>query len=369
MHRALVEAERGRGRVEPNPMVGAAVVDGEGRLIAVGHHEVFGGPHAEIVALRRAGESARGSTLYVTLEPCCHHGKTPPCVDTVLAAGVARVVVAGRDPFPKVAGGGIARLRKSGVEVDVGIEREASRYLNAPYFKRLSTSMPYVTAKWAMTLDGKIATASGQSAWISSARSRAMVHEVRGRMDAIIVGIGTAVADNPHLTVRPPGPRTPLRVVLDSQARLSLESNLVRSAREVPVCVVTTHEAAEDRKAALRDRGCEVLEIRAGDRLLFIRSMLEDFAGRGMTNVLVEGGSHVLASFLEAGQIDEVDAFVAPLVEGGRDSYSPFAGRGIATMRDAIRLSRQEITVVDGDIRIRGMMPWCVDRVTASDST
>ncbi len=242
MSRALAEAERGRGAVEPNPMVGAVVVR-DAKAVGVGHHERFGGPHAEVIALARAGGLARGATLYVTLEPCCHHGKTPPCTDAILKAKVARVVAAMRDPFPKVDGGGASRLRSAGVEVEVGLMAEESRRLNGPYLKRLATGLPYVTAKWAMTLDGKTAAASGDSRWISGPRSRALVHEVRGRMDAILIGIGTALADDPSLTARPPGPRTPARVILDGSARLPLDSQLATTAREVPVLVAVTTRA------------------------------------------------------------------------------------------------------------------------------
>ena len=196
MRQALDEAGRGRGFVEPNPMVGAVVVR-DGRPIAVGHHERFGGPHAEVVALGRAGESARGATLYVTLEPCCHYGKTPPCTDAILAAGIDRVVAAVGDPFPRVNGGGLAALRAAGVRVEVGCEADTARELNAAYWKRLATGKPFVTAKWAMTLDGKTAVASGDSRWISSDDSRRLVHDLRGRMDAIIVGIATVEADDP----------------------------------------------------------------------------------------------------------------------------------------------------------------------------
>ena len=219
MARALAEAGRGRGSVEPNPMVGAVVVR-DGTLVGVGHHELFGGPHAEVNALARAGGLAAGSTLYVTLEPCCHQGKTPPCTEAVIGAGMARVVAALRDPFPKVDGGGAARLRAAGVEVSMGLMAEEAARLNGPYLKRLATGLPYVLAKWAMTLDGKTASRSGDSRWISGPRSRALVHEVRGRMDAILVGIGTVMADDPSLTARPTGPRTPARVVLDGSARL-----------------------------------------------------------------------------------------------------------------------------------------------------
>ncbi|MEO6808638.1 MAG: bifunctional diaminohydroxyphosphoribosylaminopyrimidine deaminase/5-amino-6-(5-phosphoribosylamino)uracil reductase RibD, partial [Isosphaeraceae bacterium] len=266
MRRALAEAERGRGAVEPNPMVGAVVVR-EGRIVGVGHHARFGGPHAEVVALARAGEAARGATLYVTLEPCCHIGKTPPCVESVIRAGIVRVLAAMPDPFPKVSGGGFAKLKEAGVSVEVGLEQTAARRLNAPYLKRLITGFPYVTAKWAMTLDGKTATGSGDSRWISGSRSRALVHELRGRVDAVAVGIGTALADDPQLTARPPGPRQAVRLVLDSSARLPINSQLARTAREVPVWIAVNDRASADRLTALSDLGCEVLSFPGSDSI------------------------------------------------------------------------------------------------------
>ena len=220
MRAALAEAEKGRGWVEPNPLVGAIIMK-DGQCVGSGHHERFGGPHAEIVALEQAGEHASGATLYVTLEPCCHFGKTPPCTTAVFEAGIARVVAAMRDPFSKVDGNGLALLEAAGLAVQCGCEQEAARNLNAPYLKQITTGLPYVIAKWAMTLDGKTATNKGLSRWISSESSRRQVHELRGRMDAIVVGIGTVVADDPMLTARPKGPRTPMRVVLDSGSALS----------------------------------------------------------------------------------------------------------------------------------------------------
>src|SRR5438094_5754489 len=216
MRRALELAEKGRGAVEPNPLVGAVVVRND-TVAGEGWHQRYGGPHAEVHALAAAGEAARQATLYVTLEPCCHHGKTPPCTDAILRAGINRVVAAMTDPFPQVAGKGAALLRAAGVVVEFGAGEAEARRLNAPYLKLLATGRPYVHAKWAMTLDGKIATRTGDSKWISNEVSRWRVHELRGRMDAIVVGIGTALADNPRLTVRPPGPRTPLRIILDSR--------------------------------------------------------------------------------------------------------------------------------------------------------
>jgi len=354
MRRALAEAGRGIGGVEPNPAVGAVVVR-DGRLVAVGHHERFGGPHAEVVALAAAGESARGATVYVTLEPCCHHGKTPPCTDALARAGVARVVAAVLDPSPRVAGGGFARLEAAGVAVAVGpLEAEARRLL-APYLKRLATGRPFVIAKWAMTLDGKLAARTGRSAWISGPRSRALVHEVRGRMDAIVVGIGTALADDPRLTARPPGPRVAIRVVLDATARLPLDGHLARTARETPLLVATTDRAPADRVEAQRSLGAEVVSLpETTPGAVSVPALLDELGRRGMTNVLVEGGGRVLGAFFDAGEVDEVDVFVAPIVEGGSHDYTPARGLGVASMAEALRLDGPAFAEVDGDLRIRG---------------
>ncbi|HEV3168214.1 MAG TPA: bifunctional diaminohydroxyphosphoribosylaminopyrimidine deaminase/5-amino-6-(5-phosphoribosylamino)uracil reductase RibD [Isosphaeraceae bacterium] len=355
MRRALAEAERGRGGVEPNPMVGAVVVKA-GRLIGIGHHDRFGGPHAEVVALGQAGETARGATLYVTLEPCCHVGKTPPCTDAVLAAGITRVVAAIRDPYPKVAGGGFARLAEGGVEVEEGLLSDDACRLNAPYFKRLATGLPYVTAKWAMTLDGKTAVASGESRWISGPRSRALVHEVRGRMDAILVGIGTVLADDPELTARPAGPRVAARVVLDSAAGLPTTSRLARTAQEVPVWLAVTDRAPKERIAALAALGVKFLSFDSPGSVPIV-PLLAELGRRGVTNLLVEGGGRVLGAFLDAGQVDAVDVFIAPITEGGSHAFSPARGQGALQMAEALRLDRHELSLIDGDIRLQGTLP------------
>jgi diaminohydroxyphosphoribosylaminopyrimidine deaminase / 5-amino-6-(5-phosphoribosylamino)uracil reductase len=355
MRLALAEAAKGLGLVEPNPPVGAVVVR-SGALLSVGHHLRYGGPHAEVVALERAGANARGSTLYVSLEPCCHQGKTPPCTEAVRSAGVVRVVAALRDPFPRVAGGGLARLRQAGIEVTEGVEADRAARLLAAYLKRQVTGLPYVTAKWAMTLDGKTATASGQSRWISSPRSRALVHALRGRMDAILVGISTALADDPELTARPPGPRRAARVVLDRTARLPTNSRLAQTARETPVWLAVSDHAPAERVAALEALGCIPLCF-PGEGRIPIPALLEELAHRDVTNLLVEGGGQVVGSFLDAGSVDAVEVFLAPILEGGCHPFSPARGRGIATMAEAIRLDWQETQVVDGDLHLRGTLP------------
>jgi diaminohydroxyphosphoribosylaminopyrimidine deaminase / 5-amino-6-(5-phosphoribosylamino)uracil reductase len=352
---ALAEAERGRGRVEPNPLVGAVLVKG-GCFLGSGHHERFGGPHAEIVALERVGDQARRATLYVTLEPCCHHGKTPPCTSAILAAGIVRVVAAMRDPFPQVNGQGLTLLEAAGLLVESGCQEEAARCLNAPYLKRVTTGLPYVTAKWAMTLDGKTAVKNGDSRWISSESSRQQVHQLRGRMDAIVAGIGTVLADDPLLTARPPGPRVATRVVLDSHAQLPLSSRLVQTAAECPVLVAVTGSADPLRCARLREHGCEVVVFPDSAGVPVV-ALLEELSRRAMTNVLVEGGGRVLGSFLDAQQVDAVDVFIAPIVEGGNHANTPARGAGREAISDALRADHLTITQVGVDVRLRGFLP------------
>ena len=258
MARALRLAEAGRGRVEPNPLVGCIIAQGA-EIIGEGWHQRFGGPHAEIEALAVAGRRAAGATMYVTLEPCCHQGKTPPCTQAVIAAGLRRVVVAARDPFPPVDGSGIAALEAAGIAVDVGLREDSARTLNAPYLKLLATGRPWVIAKWAMTLDGKIAARGGSSRWISSAASRRIAHALRGRVDAIVVGRGTAATDDPLLTARPSGPRIATRIVLDTAATLATDRQLVRTARQTPLLVVVGPRAAAADRQRLEAEGCEIL--------------------------------------------------------------------------------------------------------------
>jgi diaminohydroxyphosphoribosylaminopyrimidine deaminase / 5-amino-6-(5-phosphoribosylamino)uracil reductase len=353
MRRALDLAERGRGGVEPNPVVGAVLVR-DGQMVGEGWHQRFGGPHAEINALAMAGEAARGATLCVTLEPCCHHGKTPPCTDAILHAGIQRVVAAMADPYPQVAGRGVDLLRSGGVAVELGLCESAARRLNAPYLKLLSTGLPYVHAKWAMTLDGKICTRTGDSGWISNESSRKVVHQLRGRMDAILVGIGTVLADDPQLTPRPSGPRTPTRIVLDSRCRMPLDSRLVRTAREVPTLIATTLEAEKDRQEELAARGCEVMRLPAVAGRPDVMALLKELGRRRWTNLLVEGGSGVHGGFLDAGAIDEVHVFIAPCLVGGAGALGPVAGRGLDTIRESLRLNLSGVEVIDGDVYWHG---------------
>lgn len=335
---ALELAARGRGFVEPNPMVGAVVLDASGQKVGEGWHQKFGSPHAEVFALEQAGEKARGGTLIVTLEPCCHHGKTPPCTDAVLKAGIARVIVAMADPFPKVSGGGLKLLTQEGLEVRVGIGAKEAERLNAPYLKLLGLGRPWVHAKWAMTLDGKIATPTGDSKWISGAESRRRVHDLRGKVDAILVGRGTVVADNPLLTARPPGPRKPERVIVSASGYLPQKCQLLATARESPV-IVYTAQGNEQELFTWKEAGAEVIGLPHNDTALSQLSpvaILNDLGRRRFTHVLLEGGAGLLGSFLDANAIDEFHVYIAPKLAGA--GSSPITGRGIERMADALRL-------------------------------
>ena len=353
MTRALELAELGRGYVEPNPLVGAVVVR-DGKLVGEGWHAKYGQAHAEVNALAAAGEAAKGASLYVTLEPCCHHGKTPPCTDAILRAGIRRVVVALLDPYPAVAGQGARLLEQSGIRIETGLDEEKSRRLNSPYLKLVTTGKPYVHAKWAMTLDGKIATRTGESKWISNEQARQRVHALRGRMDAIVVGIGTVLADDPLLTARPPGSRMAARIILDSSLRFPADSRLAKSARDAPVWIATAAGAAQDRASAFRQLGCEVFPIDAVGGKVSVSALLSELGKRQFTNVLVEGGAKVLGSFLDADAIDEVHAFIAPCLVGGDSAKTPVGGQGVARLGDALRLIDWHTEQIDGNIYFHG---------------
>ncbi|HUQ71911.1 MAG TPA: bifunctional diaminohydroxyphosphoribosylaminopyrimidine deaminase/5-amino-6-(5-phosphoribosylamino)uracil reductase RibD, partial [Planctomycetaceae bacterium] len=355
MQHALTLAARGVGAVEPNPPVGAVIVDDQRRLLGEGWHQRYGGPHAEVFALEQAGAAAHGATLFVTLEPCCHFGKTPPCSRAIIAAGIRRVVVAMTDPNPQVAGQGIAELHAAGLEVEVGLMEAEARWLTAPFVRLVTRGLPWVHAKWAMTLDGKIASREGHSQWISSEGSRAVVHQLRGRMDAIVVGIGTAVADDPLLTPRPPGVRTATRVVIDPQGRLPLSSKLVQTAGEIPVLCVAATSAEPERIAALQSAGVEVWTTRfdANGRIP-PTAWLTELGRRRMTHVLVEGGGQLLGSLFDADLIDEWHVFIAPKFVGGVAALSPLSGQGLDRIPDISQLVGTTIDMMGDDLLIRG---------------
>lgn len=354
MRRAMELAERGVGFTNPNPMVGAVIVKG-GKVIGEGWHERCGEWHAERNAFKNCKVSAEGATMYVTLEPCCHYGKTPPCTEAIIEHGIARVVIGMEDPNPLVAGKGIAFLREAGIEVVCGIEEEALREQNRVFLKYISTRLPWVALKAAMTLDGKIATRTGDSKWITGAEARAYVHELRHRFMAILVGIGTAVADDPLLNCRIEGRgvRQPIRVVVDSNARLSLESQLVQTAEEYRTIVAYTRFAPEERVKALREAGVEMLLCEEKEGLVDVRNLLELLGQFGIDSILLEGGGSLNYTFLAEGLADELYAFIAPKIVGGMNAKTPVEGLGVEKMADAITLELKNVLNIGDDVLLK----------------
>ncbi|MFC7332187.1 bifunctional diaminohydroxyphosphoribosylaminopyrimidine deaminase/5-amino-6-(5-phosphoribosylamino)uracil reductase RibD [Rhodocista pekingensis] len=337
MRAALTLAARGLGRVRPNPSVGCVLVR-EGRVVGRGVTGAGGRPHGETEALRQAGELARGATAYVSLEPCNHHGRTPPCTEALMAAGVARVVVACEDPDPRVSGGGLARLRAAGLDVASGLLEAEAQELNAGFFLRIREGRPLVTLKLATSLDGRIATRTGESRWITGSVARAWGHGLRASHDAILVGIGTALADDPELTCRLPGmaDRSPVRIVLDSRLRLPLTGRLVRTADRTPLWIVTRPDAAEPaRMAAFADCGVELIPVEPGpEGEISLPQTLRALAARGITRVLAEGGARLAASLLRDGLADRLEWFRAGLLLGG-DALPAAVGFGADRLTDA----------------------------------
>jgi len=369
MRRALALAARGQGRVEPNPMVGCVLVR-EGRIIAQGFHRRFGGHHAEVEALRDAqkrGADPADCTAYVTLEPCCHQGKTGPCTEALIAARVARVVTAMIDPYTAVSGRGVEALRRASVAVDVGLCEQEARALNGPFIKRQTRGLPWVIVKWAQTLDGRIAAADGSSKWISGEESRAEVHHLRGRVDAVMVGIGTALADDPLLTSRPARKsdikRTARRVVVDPRLRLPVSSQLAKTASDVPLTIAMAEETLRDRAAeaeAMRRLGAEVIALprlasaaNPADSELDLSVLMKHLAREySATNVLVEGGSRLIGSLWRQGLVDQVLAFVAPRVLGDERGTPAVRGLDGSAIERAARLRLVEVKRVGGDVML-----------------
>ncbi|MFH0983253.1 MAG: bifunctional diaminohydroxyphosphoribosylaminopyrimidine deaminase/5-amino-6-(5-phosphoribosylamino)uracil reductase RibD [Planctomycetota bacterium] len=356
MRRALHLARRGQGRVEPNPMVGCVLAK-RGRIIAEGYHRSYGGPHAEVEALRGAGRAARGATVFVTLEPCCHYGKTPPCTEALIEAGVGRVVVAMADPFPAVAGKGIAQLRQAGIPVEVGLLEAQARELNAPFITLVTRRRPYTILKWAQSLDGRIATRTGDSRWISSPASRRLVHRLRARVDGVVVGVGTVLADDPQLTARDvPLRRTASRIVLDSRLRVPPEATLVTTAHQTPTLILTTNEAVlsqPDKADRLLCSGAEIVVCRARNGHVDLRSALRKLGRRRLTSLLVEGGGCVLGAFLDLKLADEAMIFVSPRFIGGDDAVGPHRGKGVARAAGAPLHTPYRIARVGCDVLYR----------------
>ncbi len=357
---ALRLAAKGRGKTSPNPMVGALVVR-NGRIVGRGHHRGPGQPHAEILALKQAGRRAKGATLYVTLEPCCHLLKrTPPCVPAVVQSGVRQVVVAMTDPNPMVKGRGIAALRRAAITVTTGIAREEAAQLNRAYLHWVRTGRPYVTLKAGMTLDGKVATATGESQWITGPRARHDVHRIRSQADAVIVGVGTVLKDNPLLTVRlaadprRPVPRQPLRVVLDSTLRTPPSSTVCAMQDRVKSLIVTTNRASLSRRRLFERAGVEVVSLSTKKGRVSLPALMTMLGRRGITSVLVEGGSTVNAAALQEKLIDHVVLYLAPTLMGGQDAKAVIGGRSPKRLAQALQLRHVTVRRIGDDVVVEG---------------
>jgi diaminohydroxyphosphoribosylaminopyrimidine deaminase / 5-amino-6-(5-phosphoribosylamino)uracil reductase len=353
--RAIELAEGGRGKVSPNPLVGA-VIGRHGEVLGEGFHQAIGEPHAEVEAIRAAeGRDLGGATLYVSLEPCCHQGRTPPCTDAIREAGIARLVVASDDPSEHASGRGLGILRDEGIEVVVADGELAvrARLLNQSFRKHARTGRPWVLFKSAMTLDGKVATRSGDSKWISGEESRRLAHEWRAQCDAVAVGVGTALADDPLLTARIDGVlRQPRRIVFDSLARLPLNSKLVQGARKVPLTVVVSRAAPRTATDALATHGAEVVVATGQNEPGRVCSALDQLGADGVGSILLEGGPHLAGAFLDAGEVDEMRLFLAPMVLGGRTARDPLEGEGVDAIADAARALSLECERVGEDLLV-----------------
>jgi diaminohydroxyphosphoribosylaminopyrimidine deaminase / 5-amino-6-(5-phosphoribosylamino)uracil reductase len=346
------------GTPTPNPHVGAVVVK-HGERLGAGHHERAGEEHAEVSALRQAGERARGATLYVTLEPCNHEGRTPPCVDAILAHGVARVVVGCRDPNPHVRGGGGTRLREVGVRVDIGCREPQAQALIGSWTKFVTTGIPYVTLKLALSLDGRIASRTGASKWVTGPEARARVHLLRAQHDAVVIGVGTALADDPRLTVRDAPGNSPLRVVFDTKLRLPIGSQLVQTAREVPTWVVCTTDAASSAEEQLLERGVEVVRAPpSSEGRIDPIAALRLLASRGVVTAMVEGGAELAGSVLAGAVVDELHAFIAPILLGPRGRPGAVDWAGPATPAEAPCISNPQWEVCGADAHVWGSVRY-----------
>lgn len=353
MKRAIKLAEKGRGKTSPNPMVGAVLVK-DGQVISEGFHEAAGKTHAEAIALKEAGEKAKNATLYVTLEPCCILGRTPPCVDAIISAGVAEVVTGLIDPNPKVSGKGVKRLQMAGIKVETGLLAADVAKQNETYVCFMSFNRPFISLKVAASLDGKTATSGGESKWITGEKSRSKVHQMRNEYDAVVVGIGTILKDNPLLTVRV-GKReikNPVRVVVDTEGKIPFSAQVVSTARDVPTVIATTERASMEKMKTLQDMGVSVIVVPSKNGHVDLEQLLKKLAEREITNVLVEGGASLNAAFFEAGLVDKIVVFYAPKVIGGQGSPGIVGGEGVKKLADACNFEVSRIERIGEDIMV-----------------
>ena len=355
MKRALELAKKGEGKVNPNPLVGALIVKNN-KIIGEGYHEVYGGNHAEINAIKNSKESLGGATIYVTLEPCHHYGKTPPCVESIIKHGFSKVFIGQIDPNPLVAGKSIEKLKKAGIEVKVGVLEEECIKLNEVFNKYILSNEPYVLLKAAMSLDGKIATTSGESMWITGEISRENLHKLRNKYSAIMVGVNTVIKDNPSLTCRVPNGRNPIRIIVDSKIRIPLDSRVLDISNESRCLIATTEKASKDKIKQLKDRGIEVLILQDKDERVDIRKLIEELGRLKIDGVLLEGGGTLNFSFLEAGLVDKVEFYIAPKIIGGDKAKTPVEGVGIGVLSETFNIKNISTKFLGEDLLIEGYL-------------
>lgn len=350
MRLAIKEAMKGMGYTNPNPMVGAVIVK-DGRIIGKGYHEKYGQLHAERNALASCLESPKGAALYVTLEPCCHYGKTPPCTEAIIENKISTVIIGSTDPNPLVAGKGIRQLEACGIQVIPNVLKSECDAINEVFFHYIRTKTPYVVMKYAMTADGKIAAYTGESKWITGEKAREHVQHSRHRYAGIMAGVGTVIADDPMLNCRIPDGRNPLRIICDTHLRTPLTSKIVSTAKEIPACIATSCED-EERLAAYKEKGCEILRIPMQSEHIDLTALMKSLGEKGIDSILLEGGSALNYSALQSGIVNKVQAYIAPKLFGGETAKTPIGGQGVAFPKDAFFLEKGHITLLDSDILI-----------------
>jgi len=355
MERALELAEKGAGFVNPNPMVGAVIVK-DGRIIGEGYHKYFGGNHAEVEAINSTTEDIKGSTMYVTLEPCSHFGKTPPCVNAIIDKGINKVVVAMLDPNPLVSGKGIEILRSKGIEVVTGVLEDRARRLNEVFIKYITTGIPFIVLKTAMSLDGKIATKFADSKWITNEESRKYVHLLRHRYSGILVGVNTVLVDNPQLTVRIPGfeEKNPVRIIVDSTCKIPIDANVIKNTSNAKTIIATTEKGDKEKINVLKEMGIEVLILPIKNGKVDLLTLVKELGQLGIDSILIEGGGTINYSALEAGIVDKVNFFIAPIILGGHLAKTSVEGEGVPLVENGFKVKNISMQKFNQDIMIEG---------------
>ena len=355
MKLALSLAEKGRGYVNPNPLVGAVIVK-DGKVIGEGYHTAFGKPHAEIEAINSATEDIKGATMYVTLEPCCHQGKTPPCTEAIIKNQLARVVVATTDPNPLVSGSGIEKLKQSNIEITVGVLEERAKIQNEVFIHYMTTNLPFTILKYAMSLDGKIACHTGDSKWITSEKSRTDVHRLRSSVSAVVTGIGTILSDDASLNVRliDSKGKEPHRLVVDSAARISLDAKILNLDSKSDTYIAVTEAASDEKLRKLEDYGAKIIMTKSKDGKVDLEELWKELGFLGMDSILIEAGEQLNAALLEAKLVNKIRAYIAPKIIGGTNAKSPIGGYGASNMSEAINLKYMNVDYVENDFVVEG---------------